>query len=102
MSARVTDIFRRFRDTHLVSPQQNLIPPTSPTISERIATTSQHDPPPLNNVIIKIATPPPVEKEEISTTLVLHCHQEPDGSSSEDLAIEDLSINNNASTTEML
>ena len=79
-----------------MSHQQNLIPPTTP-ISEQLTPTSQHNPPPLNDVIVKIATPPPVQQEDLSITSPLRCYQKPDGSSLEDLAIKDLPTNNNNS-----
>ena len=88
--SRIMDSFHRFRDTHnLVSPQRMTTP--SPSVSERIATTSLNmNPPPLNNVIMTSNIVDNECTDDIDDVIPAPRQIEPDGSK-----LEDLSLSNN-------
>ena len=84
--SRIADLFHPVRDTHnLVSPQRMITPPP---VSERIATTSTNmNPPPLNNVTITSTTVDKERTDDIADVSPAPRRIEPDGSTSEELSL---------------
>ena len=85
--SRIADSFQRFRVTHnLVSPQRMITPPQS--VSERIATTSTNmNPPPLNDVTITSIIVDNERTDDIADAIHAPRQIEPNGSTSEERSL---------------